>query len=277
MTSALITMVWAVGYTSAGEVLAGGNLILSPVLLGWNGSSWQSPGPLTAALGGTVRSLLELPNGDVLAAGRFSSASGVSVGNIARRTSTGWVPAAATPSSGADHNIYALQMQLDGTVAVGGAFATVSGLASGRLAFLVPTCLPAVQPSGGCPSSGGNNLLTALTLPWVDTHFRARGTGLPTNAIVIVVTGLSAFVPPVPLDQVFAIGQPGCELRPFPDLLDVVVTTTGTAESSLFLLNTPPLVGVTFYHQMVPIEVDAQGAWVSVTATNALQLTAGTF
>jgi hypothetical protein len=57
----------------------------------------------------------------------------------------------------------------------------------------------------------------------------------------------------------------------------LLFTVTGTAQSSFYLPNTPPLVGVTFYHQMVPIEVDAQGAWVSVTATNALQLTAGMF
>lgn len=39
----------------------------------------------------------------------------------------------------------------------------------------------------------------------------------------------------------------------------------------------PPLVGVTFHHQMVPIEVDALGAWTEITATNALQLVAGIF
>ena len=49
----------------------------------------------------------------------------------------------------------------------------------------------------------------------------------------------------------------------------------GDAQSDMFLPNTPPLVGVVFYHQLVPIELDAQGAWVSVTATNAIQLTAG--
>ncbi len=39
----------------------------------------------------------------------------------------------------------------------------------------------------------------------------------------------------------------------------------------------PPLVGLTFFHQMVPIELDVLGNWVSATATNALQLTAGMF
>jgi hypothetical protein len=62
-----------------------------------------------------------------------------------------------------------------------------------------------------------------------------------------------------------------------PDILGALVTTTGSATSALFLPNTPPLVGVTFYHQMVPIELDLAGNWVAVTATNALQLVAGTF
>ncbi len=62
-----------------------------------------------------------------------------------------------------------------------------------------------------------------------------------------------------------------------PDILGLLVTTTGSVQSSFFLPNTPPLVGVTFYHQMVPIELDMVGAWVAVAATNALQLTAGMF
>jgi hypothetical protein len=43
------------------------------------------------------------------------------------------------------------------------------------------------------------------------------------------------------------------------------------------LLLLRPLVGVTFFHQMVPIELDMAGVWVAVNATNALQLTAGAF
>jgi hypothetical protein len=62
-----------------------------------------------------------------------------------------------------------------------------------------------------------------------------------------------------------------------PDILGVLMTTTGTAISSFLLPNAPSLVGVTVYHQMIPIEFDTQGTWVAVTATNALQLTAGMF
>ena len=75
----------------------------------------------------------------------------------------------------------------------------------------------------------------------------------------------------------FPQAGPGCDVLVSPDILGALVTTTGAVQSSFFLPNTPPLVGVTLYHQMVPIELDAQGAWISVTATNALQLTAGSF
>jgi hypothetical protein len=60
-----------------------------------------------------------------------------------------------------------------------------------------------------------------------------------------------------------------------PDILSGLVTVTGTLQSQLFLPGTPPLVGLTFYHQIVPIEIDGTGVFVSVTATNALQLTVG--
>ncbi|MFN9705959.1 MAG: hypothetical protein ACK595_14200 [Planctomycetota bacterium] len=39
--------------------------------------------------------------------------------------------------------------------------------------------------------------------------------------------------------------------------------------------HTAQLVGASFFQQMVPIALDAQGAWTAVTATNALQLTVG--
>ncbi len=114
-------------------------------------------------------------------------------------------------------------------------------------------------------------------LPWVGGTFRATGTGLPTNALVFAVTSLSPMAPALPLSIVFSQAGPGCDLFVAPDILDVLVTTTGTAQSQLFLANVPSLAGVIFYHQMVPIELDALGAWVAVSATNALQLTVGVF
>ena len=81
----------------------------------------------------------------------------------------------------------------------------------------------------------------------------------------------------LPLASVFPQALADCDLLVAPDILEGLVTTTGTAQSSLFLPNAPPLVGVTFYHQMVPFELDALGNWITITATNSLQLTAGKF
>ena len=70
---------------------------------------------------------------------------------------------------------------------------------------------------------------------------------------------------------------PGCDVLVAPDLLDVVITTTGSATSTLSLPNTAALVGLSLFHQLVPIEIGAGGALTQVTATNALQLGVGSF
>ncbi len=170
-------------------------------------------------------------------------------------------------------------MLATGEVAIGGDFTTVNGSRSEHVAGLASTCPATAVPSGvGCASSGGGNVLTAATLPWVDATFRATATGLPAVAIVLTVTSVTSYPQgAVPLVLAFSQAGPGCDVLVAPDILGALVTTTGSATSALFLPNTPPLVGVTFYHQMVPIELDLAGNWVAVTATNALQLVAGTF
>jgi hypothetical protein len=126
----------------------------------------------------------------------------------------------------------------------------------------------------GCPSSGGSNTFTAATLPRPGTTFQALGTGLPTNALVVAVTSVSP-LPALPLASVFATGVPGCALVVAPDILDVQITTNGTAQTSLPLPNDPAIVGAVFYQQLVPIEVDASWQWLAVTATDALRLVVG--
>lgn len=62
-----------------------------------------------------------------------------------------------------------------------------------------------------------------------------------------------------------------------PDILGLLSTTNGTVVSELPLPSAPPLVGVTFYHQLVPIEIGAGGIATAVSATNALRLLVGQF
>ena len=110
-----------------------------------------------------------------------------------------------------------------------------------------------------------------------DTSIRpeAPGPAVPSGNAVTSVTAFPQGT--APLSNVFAQAGVGCDLLVAPDILGASVTFTGTTQSSLFLPNVPPLVGVTFYHQMIPIEVGSGGAWTSVTATNALQITPGMF
>lgn len=82
---------------------------------------------------------------------------------------------------------------------------------------------------------------------------------------------------PSPRFVLRAQGQPGCSVLATPDILQPLLTTNGIAQSELFLPRSAALTGVTFYQQMIPFEVDAAGAFVAITATNSLRLTAGDF
>jgi len=266
-----------------GDLIAGGLFATAggtsaSCIARWDGVAWS---PLGTGMNDSVLALLTLPNGDVLAAGSFTTAGGVSANGIARWDGASWSASgsgmAALP--GVFPLVSALAIRPQGEVIAGGRFFSAGGAVSAFFARLATTCPATVAAVGtGCPSSGGNNTLVATTLPWVDATFHATGTGLPPVAIVVAVTSvtpipqgaapLAALLPP--------LGQPGCDALVLPDIVEALLTSTGSATSTLFLPNTPPLVGVTFYHQMVPIELDGAANWVAITATNSLQLTAGT-
>ena len=164
----------------------------------------------------------------------------------------------------------------DGTLRIGGSFDGDGNVPAARFAIRTVPCPATSNPfAGGCASSGGANTLSAAALPWVNGTFHANGTGLPATAIVLAVTSFTPVVPGFPLAAVFAEALPGCNLHVAPDILETLLTTTGTAQSTLALPNVPPIVGLSFYHQMVPFEVDALGAIAAITASNTLQATVG--
>lgn len=55
----------------------------------WNGSSWANLAPAV----GTANCITELPNGDILVGGTFSSVGGVAMHNLARWNGVSWLPA----------------------------------------------------------------------------------------------------------------------------------------------------------------------------------------
>ncbi|MBL8749922.1 MAG: WD40 repeat domain-containing protein [Planctomycetes bacterium] len=275
--------VWCVTTTGAGEVVIGGAFQFSgatstPYIAKWNGSTWSPAGSTIAYHPDSdVYSVAVLPDGDLLACGAewswgFSLPPfSVSVaGNVAR-----FDAGQGTWSALDVHGPFVQHLRVlpEGGFVVGGIF--TAGGDSANFARLVPAC-PATTGNQGAGCAGAT--LTPATLPWVESTFRAVGTGLPTTAIVLTLTSVTSVPQGVaPLSIFFAQGLPGCDVLVAPDILGALVTTNGTAVSDTFLPNTPPFAGVTFYHQMIPIAVNAQGAWTSVAATNALRLTAGTF
>jgi hypothetical protein len=159
---------------------------------------------------------------------------------------------------------------------VGGFFTTAGGNVSMFFARLATTCPATVAPQGaGCTGSGGANVLAATALPWIGATFRARGTGMPPLGLVVAATGFATLS--LPLASVLPQGQPGCTLLVSPDLLDVLLPVAGTADSQLALPNALSLVGQSFHHQMVPLELDPSSAITAITSTNALTATIGAF
>jgi len=269
------TGVHAVAVMPNGDVVVGGTFgTPASCIARWNGSAWL---PLGTGTNYQVMGLAVLPNGDLFAVGMFTSAGGVLANGVARWNGSAW------SSFGTGFNLMpngaCVRMLDEGQLLVGGFFTSVNGLVSPYVARLDTTCPASANASGnGCPSSGGSNSLVADTLPWIGSTFVATGTGLPATAFVVAVTGFTSIAPgAMPLSLVFPQAGAGCDVLAFPDILGLLITTTGTVQSSFPLPNAPSLVGATFHHQLVPIEVDPSGAFVSVTATNALQLTPGTF
>lgn len=259
-----------------GDLVAGGTFttidgVAANRIARWNGTTWS---PLGSGIGlYWVGALTTLPNGSLGVGGSFGWAGGVSANCVASWDGTAW----SALGSGMQNSVEALTTLPNGTLVAGGYFTTAGGRTSAYIARYTTTCpASAVSYGAGCPSSGGSNTLTATSLPWVGTTFRATGTGLPGLAFALAATGVQPVVPPLPLASVFLEGVPGCNLLVTPDIVEAMLAS-GTAQSQLFLPNTPGLIGATFYHQMVLIQITPQAAFVAITATNALRLTAGVF
>ncbi|MBK8097475.1 MAG: hypothetical protein IPK26_10225 [Planctomycetes bacterium] len=179
-----------------------------------------------------------------------------------------WVRGHALPATVADP----AGIGLDAT-GCGLWIASTNGLVSG----LTASCPSAVTQGSGCPSSGGNNLLVASTLPWAGGTFVATATGLPGNAVAIAALGFSGLPIPLPLSLLLPQGQPGCNLHVQVATADLVPVVAGSASWQLALPADPLLVGLQFHQQMGVLELNAALAIVAATSTNALRLTIGSY
>ncbi len=100
-----------------------------------DGSVDTSFNPGTGA-NNVVVALAEQTDGRVVIGGDFTSVNGVSRKNIARLNADGSVDAGFNPGAGANGAVYALAVQADGKLVMGGAFTSVNGVARYRIARL---------------------------------------------------------------------------------------------------------------------------------------------
>jgi trimeric autotransporter adhesin len=280
-------------FTVAGGAAANG-------LANWNGSSWSQLG---SGPRGYIEALLLRRSGTLVAGGRFVNAVGFPTHAVAELTSGTWNPVGTngpspaasalvelpngdllaaplwrwngtvwssipTPGS-AGSSPLALLVDPAGEVLVGGTYPA----GFGRL--LVPCPATATSWGSGCVGGGGPDVLTATSLPWLGSTFRAEATGLPPIALALVVHGFSTVS--LPLLGAVPAGLAGCVLRVQPDDLSLALPAAGRVEASLVLPRSLALVGLVVHQQVLPIELDAQGGLLAITATNRLSLTLGEF
>jgi uncharacterized delta-60 repeat protein len=81
-------------------------------------------------------SLVVQPDGKVIVAGTFTVVNGASYKNIVRLNENGSVDAAFNPGSGPSSSIYAVALQPDGKILIGGLFTSFNGVAANRIARL---------------------------------------------------------------------------------------------------------------------------------------------
>ena len=118
---------------------------------------------LNAGANATVRAMAIQPDGGVIVAGDFTSIGGVSRNRIARLTNTGALDSSFLPQSGANGPIYAVVLQEDGRILIGGAFTTYDGTSRNRIArlnndgTLDQSFDPGVGPNGNVYAIALNN------------------------------------------------------------------------------------------------------------------------
>jgi uncharacterized delta-60 repeat protein len=83
-----------------------------------------------------IRTILLYPNGKFIIGGAFSEYAGITRNNIARINSDGSLDSAFNTWDGTDSNVYALAVQPDGKIIVGGVFSKIAGISRKRIGRL---------------------------------------------------------------------------------------------------------------------------------------------
>ncbi|HEX6810549.1 MAG TPA: hypothetical protein VF384_02895, partial [Planctomycetota bacterium] len=125
----------ALAVLANGDLVAGGSFTIAGgvsanSIARWDGTSWTALGSgmsLPPPYSAVVHVLVVLANGDLVAAGGFTTAGGVSANNIARWNGTSW---SALGSGMTNGSVGALATLPNGDLAAGGPFTTAGGVSA---------------------------------------------------------------------------------------------------------------------------------------------------
>ncbi|MBL8739264.1 MAG: hypothetical protein JNL12_22745 [Planctomycetes bacterium] len=216
--------------------------------------------------------LHELPDGDLLVTGFFTTIGGVAANGAARIGSILPTVLSAAPFDG--KGVTRLVPLANGDLLAVGTILSLDGVPAFAVARLEPGCRPTSANFGaGCSGSQGLNELRARSLPWLGTTFSMQATGLPVNSLALAFVGLQALSIPLPLATPF--GTPGCLQLASIDLESLQATGSGVLDLELRIPDAAYLIGLVLQVQVAPLDVDPFGVPLGVTSTNALQLVIG--
>ncbi|HQQ62815.1 MAG TPA: thrombospondin type 3 repeat-containing protein [Pseudomonadales bacterium] len=177
---------YAVATQPDGKVLLGGDFTTVNGVarnriarLNADGSLDASFNPGTGA-SSTVKAMAVQTDGKVVIGGSFTSFNGVSRNYIASLNADGSLDNGFNPGSGANSSVYALAMQPDGKVVIGGYFTTVNGISRNRIARLNAD---GSLDTGFDPGAGADNAVNALALQ-PDGRVLIGGTFTTVNGFV---------------------------------------------------------------------------------------------
>ena len=151
--------------------LGGGSMLIGGDFTTYNGSTRNhlaivgKDGSLGAQLGAgtnnTVRTITAQQDGYYLIGGDFTTFNGTTRNRIARIETAGYVDAFFNPGKGANATVYAIAVQKDSAILIGGAFTTYRDTARARIARLKRS---GALDSSFDPGTGANDIITAVAL-----------------------------------------------------------------------------------------------------------------
>jgi hypothetical protein len=170
LASGLNLPVHALTVLPNGDLVAGGEFtfagsVTARRIARWNGAAWSPMASgMTDGFAPIVYDLASLPNGDVIAGGRFTSAGGVPANNIARWNGSSWSPLGAG-IGGFPSIVFALAAMPNGELAAGGFFDLAGDLASPYFARYSFTGAPTVSLSPSPRTIAPGQMLTLTATP----------------------------------------------------------------------------------------------------------------